>query len=70
MENDAMSVLNVEICHCKKVTVNDISAALHKEQHFSDVTEAFKAVQDETSCSTGCGGCYSKILDTISELMD
>lgn len=69
MENDAMSVLNVEICHCKKVTVNDVNAALHKEEKFTDVTDAFKTVQQETACSTGCGGCYSKILDTISDLM-
>lgn len=69
MENDAMSVLNVEICHCKKVTVNDVNAALHKEEKFTDVTDAFRTVQQETSCSTGCGGCYSKILDTISDLM-
>ena len=34
-----------------------------------DVTKAFEEVQKETQCSTGCGGCYNKILDAISEIM-
>ena len=66
---EGMSKANEEICHCKKVTVNDIDRALHTEKKFTDVTEAFKTVQEVTSCSTGCGGCYEKILDTISDLM-
>ena len=33
------------------------------------VEKAFKDVQDITHCSTGCGGCYEKVLDVISELM-
>ncbi|MGN0642114.1 MAG: (2Fe-2S)-binding protein [Huintestinicola sp.] len=60
---------NIEICHCMHVTLNDIDVALHKAPKLTDVTEAFKEVQEATACSTGCGGCYDKILDTISELM-
>ena len=60
---------NIEICHCMGVTVNDIDVALHKGENLSDVTEAFKKVQEETACSTGCGGCYDKIVSTISDLM-
>lgn len=60
---------NIEICHCMGVTVNDIDLALHKGKDLGDVTEAFKKVQEETSCSTGCGGCYDKIIKTISDLM-
>lgn len=60
---------NYEICHCKKVTYNDIDKVLHESEQLSEVLTAFKKVQDETQCSTGCGGCYEKILDTISEIM-
>lgn len=60
---------NIEICHCMNVTVNDIDLALHNAEHLDSVTEAFKKVQEATSCSTGCGGCYDKILETISDLL-
>ena len=52
-----------------QVTVNDIDVALHNAESLDSVTEAFKKVQEATSCSTGCGGCYDKILETISELL-
>ena len=51
------------------VSVNDIDLALHKGENLTDVTQAFKTVQEQTSCSTGCGGCYDKIIETISDLM-
>lgn len=60
---------NIEICHCNNVTVNDIDKALHNGDNLTDITEMFKRVQEETACSTKCGGCYEKILETISELM-
>ena len=28
-----------------------------------------KDVQKITKCSTGCGGCHDKIMDTISQIM-
>ena len=34
-----------------------------------DDLELFKAVQEVTHCSTGCGGCHDKVLDVISEIM-
>ena len=34
-----------------------------------DVIEVFKDVQNVTHCSTGCGGCYQKVLDIISEVL-
>ena len=36
----------------------------------ADVEKAFKEVQAVTHCSTGCGGCYEKVLDTIADLMN
>lgn len=58
-----------EICHCMKVSYFDVADAMHSMDNFSDVLDAFKHVQEATSCSTGCGGCYDNILDAISEIM-
>ena len=33
------------------------------------VEKAFEDVQRITKCSTGCGGCHDKIMDTISKIM-
>ena len=60
---------NYIICNCKQVSYVDIEDALHKQNKFDDVMAAFKGVQEVTHCSTGCGGCYNKVLDAISEIM-
>lgn len=60
---------NKEICHCKHVTVLDIEKALHESETFGEVEKTFKEVQNITHCSTGCGGCYEKVLDVISEFI-
>ena len=60
---------NYMICNCKQVSYGDIEDALHEQKKFDDVMDAFKGVQKVTHCSTGCGGCYNKVLDTISEIM-
>lgn len=60
---------NEIVCNCNKVTYNDIVEALHSMKSFDDVLKAFEKVQSITNCSTGCGGCYQKILDIISAEM-
>ena len=60
---------NVIVCNCKQVTYNDIVVALHSQQHFDDVLKLFESVKSITNCSTGCGGCYQKVLDIISKEM-
>ena len=60
---------NYIVCNCKQVSFSDIANALDTESSFDDVMAAFKGVQDITHCSTGCGGCYQKVLDIISEIM-
>ena len=57
------------ICNCKKVSFFDVEDALTKFDKFEDLEKNFEEVQKITNCSTGCGGCYEKILDAISEIM-
>lgn len=58
---------NVELCHCKHVTLADIDRALAQTDRFSDVEKEFQEVQKLTNCSTGCGGCHDQIMAVISE---
>ena len=60
---------NYMVCNCKQVSYNDIADALHNHSKFENVLEAFEDVQKVTHCSTGCGGCHTKVLDIISEIM-
>ncbi len=62
-------VENYMVCNCKQVSYSNIADALDNLTKFDDVLTAFKGVQDVTNCSTGCGGCYQKVLDIISEIM-
>ena len=60
---------NYMVCNCKQVSYADIVDALEGHNRMEDVQEVFKDVQNVTHCSTGCGGCYQKVLDIISEVM-
>ena len=60
---------NYTICNCKNVTYADVEDVLRKETKFENVEKTFEDVQKITKCSTGCGGCHDKIMDTISEIM-
>ena len=60
---------NVLICKCKKVTFGMIEQAMEHHNDLSDVISLFDEVQKETACSTGCGGCHDKIMDTIADIM-
>ncbi len=60
---------NYTVCNCKQVSLADILKALHEQTHFDGVLAAFEDVQKVTHCSTGCGGCYEKVLDIISAEM-
>ena len=61
---------NYVICNCKQVSYADISDAMHTAKKIDDVLTAFEDVQKITGCSTGCGGCYQKVLDVISEILN
>ncbi len=60
---------NYMICNCKQVSYIDIANALDSHTKFENVLEVFDDIQKQTHCSTGCGGCHQKVLDTISEIM-
>ena len=60
---------NYMVCNCKQVSYGAILDALHELAKFDDVLKAFEDVQAVTHCSTGGGGCHSKVLDVISEVM-
>ena len=61
---------NVIVCNCAKVDYHQIVTALENHTKMEDVLDIFKDVQNVTHCTTGCGGCYQKVLDIISsELM-
>ena len=60
---------NYMVCNCKQVSFADIANALESHEKFESVLAAFENVQNVTHCSTGCGGCYQKVLDIISKEM-
>jgi len=57
------------VCNCKQVSCFRIMDVLEHSEKFNDVLKAFEEVQAVTHCSTGCGGCYNKVLDVISDVM-
>ena len=69
-QQEAKHMENYEICHCKKVSYYDVEDAMQDAKELKDVELAFRHVQEETRCSTGCGGCHDKIMDAVSEIMN
>ena len=60
---------NYTVCNCMQVNYSDIADVIDSNNNFESVLSAFDAVQNATQCSTGCGGCYQRVLDIISEIM-
>ncbi len=60
---------NYMVCNCMKVDYNSIATAIEKNNNLENVLDVFKNVQKVTHCSTGCGGCYQKVLEIISEIL-
>ena len=58
---------NEMVCHCMQVKYSTIMDALHENETLGDVLAVFDAVQAQTHCSTGCGGCHDKVVDIISQ---
>jgi superoxide reductase len=60
---------NYVVCNCNKVKYFDILNATEEQKDFNGLLNAFEAVKDTTHCSTGCGGCYNKVLAIFSDVL-
>jgi superoxide reductase len=66
---DTKTKENYTVCHCNNVSYFDILDAIHAHSDINELLKVFDAVKDTTKCSTGCGGCYEKVLAIISDTM-
>jgi superoxide reductase len=66
---DTESNENYLVCKCNNVSYFDIIKAVHSESDIKNLLSVFDKVKNTTHCSTGCGGCYNKVMDIISEEM-
>lgn len=60
---------NYIVCKCNSVSYFDILDEIHKHSDIEKLLDVFEAVKNTTHCSTGCGGCYDKVIAIISESM-
>ncbi len=66
---DTKAIENYVVCKCNNVSYFDILDELQRHSDINDLLEAFEAVKNTTHCSTGCGGCYEKVVQILSEAM-
>lgn len=60
---------NYIVCKCNNVSYYDILDEVHKHSNMNDLLQVFESVKDTTRCSTGCGGCYDKVVNIISDVI-
>jgi superoxide reductase len=60
---------NYVVCKCNSVKFFDIVDAAQNQKDFNGLLNVFENVKNTTHCSTGCGGCYNKVLAIISEVL-
>ena len=66
---DVKSKENYVVCKCNNVSFFDILDEVHKYDKIDQLLDVFEDVKNTTHCSTGCGGCYDKVIAIISEAM-
>ena len=66
---DTKSKENYVVCKCNNVTYFDILDAMQGHNNMEKLLGLFEDVKNTTKCSTGCGGCYDKVLHIISDVM-
>jgi len=66
---DTTSDENYVVCRCNNVKYFDIVNAAREHTSLNGLLSIFDEVKNTTHCSSGCGGCYSKVLAIISEMM-
>ena len=60
---------NYTVCKCKNVSYFSILDELDRHRDIDALLVAFEDVKSTTNCTTGCGGCYNKVITIISEYM-
>ena len=60
---------NYPVCLCNNVSYFDILDAIHQNNDIDKLMDVFEKVKNTTKCSTGCGGCYEKVMAIISDIM-
>ena len=58
---------NYVVCKCNNVSYFDILDEIHKHSDIDALLDVFADVKNTTRCTTGCGGCYEKVLAIISD---
>ena len=58
---------NYVVCKCNKVSYFDILDEIQKQKNLDDLLAIYEDVKNVTKCTTGCGGCYEKVLAIISD---
>lgn len=66
---DTASKENYKVCNCNNVTYFDILDAIQNNAKMNDLLSLFENVKNTTKCTTGCGGCYDKVMKIISDVM-
>ena len=61
---------NYIVCNCNNVSYFTILDEVQKHGSIEQLLDVFEKVKDTTHCSTGCGGCYDKVIEIISEAMN
>lgn len=60
---------NYIVCKCNQVSYFDILDAMQTHSSIDNLLDVFEDVKNTTHCSTGCGGCFEKVITIISESM-
>lgn len=66
---DLEAIENYVVCKCNNVSSFDILEALQNHSSIENLLDVFEDVKNTTHCSTGCGGCYEKVVAIISEAL-
>ena len=61
---------NYTVCKCNNVSYFEIIDAVKNNSDIESLLSIFDKVKNTTHCSTGCGGCYNKVVAIISEVMN
>lgn len=60
---------NYVVCYCNNVKFFDILNAAQEHKDLNGLLSIFDQVKNTTHCSTGCGGCYNRVLAIISDIL-